>query len=340
MKKEEKQKKKKRKILLSLIMILFVGVVLTASTYTWFTANRTVTVDQLDVNVSTSTGLQISVDATNWKTLITKDDILGAQANYTNAVNQVPAGQTTPVSSIGEVDPATGFIKMFKGELVNDEEEGHLVLSAEQSTETNGTTGDFIAFDLFFQTNEAMEIRLTSNSNVVAGATDTSIENAARVAFIPQGHAEAGTAPAEIQALKAADSTEVKIWEPNFDVHTASAVNNAWDSYQLRTQQTGATRLKYYGVKADIPTGAKIPVNSQDSTYFADMDTTLADRLLSTPESGIPTDDYLEVLSLEAGVTKVRIYMWVEGQDVDCENYASGGDLAFNLQFTSLENAG
>ena len=59
MKKEEKQKKKKRKILLSLIMILFVGVILTASTYTWFTANRTVTVDQLDVNVSTSTGLQI-----------------------------------------------------------------------------------------------------------------------------------------------------------------------------------------------------------------------------------------------------------------------------------------
>ena len=325
MKKEEKQKKKKRKILLSLIMILFVGVILTASTYTWFTANKTVTVDQLDVNVSTSTGLQISVDATNWKTLITKDDIQGAQANYTNAVNQVPAGQTTPVSSIGEVDPDTGFIKMFKGELVNDEDEGHLVLSANQSTETNGNTGDFIAFDLFFQTNEAMEIRLTSNSNVVAGATDTSIENAARVAFVPQGHAAAGTAPAEIQKLKA---------------HTASAVNNAWDSYQLRTQQTGATRLKYFGVKADIPTGAKIPVNSQDGTYFADMDTTLESRLLATPESGIPTTDYLEVLSLEAGVTKVRIYMWVEGQDVDCENYASGGDLAFNLQFSSLENAG
>ena len=37
---------------------------------------------------------------------------------------------------------------MFKGELVNDEEEGHLVLSAEQSTETNGTTGDFIALSI------------------------------------------------------------------------------------------------------------------------------------------------------------------------------------------------
>ena len=70
------------------------------------------------------------------------------------------------------------------------------------------------------------------------------------------------------------------------------------------------------------------------------MDATLSDRLLSTPESGIPTSDYLEVLNLEAGDTKVRIYMWVEGQDVDCENYASGGDLSFNLQFSSLENAG
>ena len=27
--------------------------------------------------------------------------------------------------------------------------------------------------------------------------------------------------------------------------------------------------------------------------------------------------------------------MWVEGQDVDCENYASGGKISFDLQITS-----
>ena len=29
--------------------------------------------------------------------------------------------------------------------------------------------------------------------------------------------------------------------------------------------------------------------------------------------------------------------MWVEGQDVDCENSASGTDITFDLQFTATE---
>ena len=74
-KSEVKQNRKRRRILIAFIMVLFTGIILTASTYAWFTANRTVTVSSIDVNVSTSTGLQISTDATSWKSLITNDDI-------------------------------------------------------------------------------------------------------------------------------------------------------------------------------------------------------------------------------------------------------------------------
>ena len=38
--------------------------------------------------------------------------------------------------------------------------------------------------------------------------------------------------------------------------------------------------------------------------------------------------------NLAAGVTKVRVYMWIEGQDVDCENMASGTNVNFNVQFS------
>ena len=31
--------------------------------------------------------------------------------------------------------------------------------------------------------------------------------------------------------------------------------------------------------------------------------------------------------------------MWIEGQDVDCENDASGSDLSYNLQFSILDKA-
>ncbi len=43
-----------------------------------------------------------------------------------------------------------------------------------------------------------------------------------------------------------------------------------------------------------------------------------------------------EFMQLAAGVTKIRVYMWVEGQDVDCENSASGSSINFDLGFTAV----
>ena len=43
------------------------------------------------------------------------------------------------------------------------------------------------------------------------------------------------------------------------------------------------------------------------------------------------------LVTLEAAVTKVRIYMWVEGQDIDCENNASGTDITYNIELSIRE---
>ena len=43
--------------------------------------------------------------------------------------------------------------------------------------------------------------------------------------------------------------------------------------------------------------------------------------------------DYENAFSLQEGITKIRVYMWIEGQDVDCENNASGSDITFKLEF-------
>ena len=42
------------------------------------------------------------------------------------------------------------------------------------------------------------------------------------------------------------------------------------------------------------------------------------------------------LFTINAGITKVRIYAWVEGQDVDCENDASGTNVTFNIKFTKV----
>ena len=331
---KNKRKKRSKKIFIAILMILFSGVVLTASTYAWFTANKTVTVDEIQVNVAASNGLQISVDATSWKTLIYNEDIRGAGTTYAGAVNQLPTTSIVPTSSIGEIDTTTGFMKMFKGDIVSNAS-GTNILKAERSTETHSTTtGDFIAFDLFFQVTEDTPVYLTDASNVIAVDASKGIENAARVAFVEQGNAAAGTAVGTVQALKSDGTTPAIIWEPNTDVHKPAAVVAALSTYGITTTETGAARINYNGVKAPIPEGENITLNSTDEKYFSAVT-----PKLTSVAAGIPDTDYLPLFTLKAGTTKVRIYMWVEGQDVDCENNASGSSLAYNLQFSVLDKA-
>ena len=334
-KSESKNNRKRRRILLAFIMILFTGIILTASTYAWFTANRTVKVESVDVTVTTSTGLQISTDATNWKSVVTNTDITGA--NWLGVTNQLPngtGGVMAPVSTAGETDSETGFMNMYKGTIVTNKSTGNNILTATKSTETNSTTtGDFVAFDLFFQSNEAHDIYLTSNSSVTATPekTDSGIQNAARVAFITEGHVAYGSAASAAQALKTPGTPY--IWEPNYDVHTASGIDNARNTYGIKTTATDETQLAYNGVKTTIAESAEQALNSKNETYFTAMKTN------GSVAAGIPTDAYLNPFHIDEGVTKVRIYMWVEGQDVDCEDKASGGSLSYNLSFSIDSNA-
>ena len=52
------------------------------------------------------------------------------------------------------------------------------------------------------------------------------------------------------------------------------------------------------------------------------------------PNLQFPTDAKENGYALNNGVTKFRIYMWVEGQDIDAENFASGSYLEYNLSFS------
>ena len=345
-KKKQNKKNRRRAILIAFLLMLIVGAVLGTGTYAWFTANKTVTVDDITVKVATSNGLQISADAITFKTILSNNDLKNAKTTYGGAVNQIPSSsnEMVPVSSVGAVDTKTGFMNMYRGEIVGNETTGENILTTEKSTEVNGVAGDFIAFDIFLQVTQASTVYLTSNSKVTASGTSSGIENAARIAFVYEGHAAAGTAAGTIQALKSSATTPtatiegnqaVKIWELNNDVHTAAGVSNASSVYGQTTKQTGATPLAYNGVKAPITKANAIPVNSTSTTYFGPVASPLL--FLTTPASGIPASAYAQVFSLQAGITKVRVYMWVEGQDVDCENNASGGALTYSLQFSTLD---
>lgn len=322
---ENKKKRRKRKILIALLLFLFTGVLLSTSTYAWFTANRTVTIEQLDVNVGAESGLQLSVDGINWKPLITKDDINGAIATYAAAVNHIPTDSIYPVSTGGVVDPATGYLNMYKGLVETNDD--HYVLSSIKSTETAVKAGDFIVFDLFAKITEASDVYLTSASKVIS-ETNKGLQNAARVAFVYQGNGSASATSGTVQAYKATADSPVYIWEPNADAHTGAAVKHASDTYGLSDVSTMAN-VPYNGLIKEFTKDEDVLLNSTADDKFKPMT-----GLIYTNATN---DTYTKYFSLDAGITKFRVYIWVEGQDVDCENDASGSKVSYNIQL-SMDN--
>lgn len=337
---ENKSNKKRKRILFALMGTACAAVILSTSTYAWFTANRTVTVDDINVTVSASEGLQISVDGLNWKTLISNADIVGEKINttYASNTNQLPRSEDSntirPVSTGGTtayVDSATGFLKMYSGSIEGGAG-GSLILSTKASVEQPGNTGDFVAFDLFFQVKQETPVYLTSDSQVAASGTATGIQNAARVAFVVEGNTAMGSSASTIQGLHAGSS--VIIWEPNYDSHTNAAIANASSNYGLTVADGQATAVPYKGVISEFAASANVPLNTSDASYVVDVT-----PAIKTKTAGISESAFESLLTLQPGITKIRVYMWVEGQDVDCEDNASGGSLTYSLQISSKSAA-
>ena len=324
--------KKKLNLRSSLLVLLLIAILLIASTYAWFTANTVVTISTLNVHVETKGGLQISADGINWKTVLSNDDIAPDKlTTYAANVNQIPT-ILEPVSTTGNV--AKGKMDMFYGVVTAaaaaDDAAGiklgDFTLTASKETDTQGTTGKYIVFDAFLKVDKNQPLALTENSDVKADPAkgdDRGLKNAARVAFVPSTKVAAdGADKATIQGL--VPDGKACIWEPNDDVHTAAAVSAASSIYGQTTSKTGAAPLPYYGVKAEIK--KPVPLNSTAEASFAKVTPSI-----QTTESN---KDTKEVFGLKKGITKVRIYMWVDGQDVDCENNASGSDITYDVQFS------
>ena len=324
--------KKKLNLRSSLLVLLLIAILLIASTYAWFTANTVVTISTLNVHVEAKGGLQISADGINWKTVLSNEDIApDTLTTYAGNVNQIPT-TLEPVSTTGNV--TDGKMDMFYGVVTAADAAddaagiklGDFTLTTSKQVDTKGTTGKYIVFDAFLKVDKDQTLSLTKNSDVKANTAkseDRGLKNAARVAFVPSTDVAAdGAETTTIQSL--VPNGKACIWEPNYDVHTAAAVSAASSIYGKTTTQTGATPLPYYGVKAE--TAKPVPLNSKDTASFAEVTPSIQTKAAN--------DATNKVCDLKKGITKVRIYMWVDGQDVDCENNASGSDITYDVQFS------
>ena len=133
-----RSRRSKRKMNSMILALLLSAVMLIMSTYAWFSANRTVSIDGITAKVSAAEGLQISLDAKTWSSSVTVNATELAKATGYN--DYVLPEELHPVSTIGET--ASGEIKFFDGQVSAD---GTKLTGAATAT----APGKFIVFDVY-----------------------------------------------------------------------------------------------------------------------------------------------------------------------------------------------
>ena len=298
---EKLKYEKKKSLIKSFSMLMIVGVCLVSSLYTFFYEEK----ENVNVKVGVSNGIQISVDAETWKTYIDNNDIISSA--YVGNANQIPT-KMNAVSSAGEVDISTGFMKIFKSfhEIDSSIESGYRIES-QRIIETGGNNGDFIAFDLFVLSNEDTAVYLSNKSDVIA-VENSCAKNALRVAFLYQGVSDSVEDAIELKEANSYtdyDQLTNIIWEPNNDKESS-----------------------YYAVNQDIYGKDSVDYQSTGEEF------TLVTPSIQTPVLNNEYGSSKTLFNLGKGINKIRVYAWVEGQDSDCSNNVSVNDIMYNIQIS------
>ncbi len=326
-KNKNNEKRKKRRILIMILLLFFFITILGFSTYAWFSSTTHATIESIDINVATVTGIQVSVDAINWDNIVTREQIENAYKTYPGAENQLP-DTLSNVSTAGAV--TNGKLDMFYGLTSEVGDNFQLMTTKEEEMQCTGDEQcngkHYIAFDIFLLVTSPANIAITPNSSVIPqpGAQDKGTQNAARIGFVLEGTV-AGGASVAAQNLRGGRTSY--IWEPNYDVHTVSGVLAAQHVYGISTTTSGGSRIPYKGVNREF--GDPVFVDKTDeSPYF----TSVTPKVATT--KNFSGEQYL--LDIPAGISKIRVYMWLEGQDVDMENEASDSKLQYNLELSMI----
>ena len=227
--------------------------------------------------------------------------------------------------------------------------------------------------EAYYSTNDVDNeeaIYLTVDSNVsvsTSGVENTGIENSVRVAFAQIGRVKSDAETAVIQGISCTDDSTNKvtgicrtatIWEPNDTKHVANAISWYNSSCGKRTADTtfGAKGTctsvtdgefyETYAVNKAITENKKddnrdYEVDVYDGTYNTYTQSTTDGYLKNvdtiTDSEKIKTGTSRpEFMTLAPNsITKVRVYVYIEGQDVDNYDFASlGKAITVNFGFT------
>jgi len=346
MKKRKKYKKRKliklikddkHRFFISILVIFFLGVLLIFSAYAWFSTSLNVKIKTFNMVVSRNSGLSISFDAINYdKAIEISEEVLIDKLleTYPNNLSQWAANGLVPVSSPGITNHNSYFFDMYHSSGVRyknkNKDQGYVTTTLSKENQRRAFN-NYIAFDLFFKNEtgspisdnlfleQGTEFVMTSDS----GDEMTGLVNSARIGFVKVASVPHNTPVETIQNLQCNNDCYSIIYEPNSKNHSELSIERA-KKFGIKLNH-GIEFPTYAYKKAGGPFDIADTISGSaklNNEYFT-LQETLTDNAFDESLFTIPD-----------GITKVRIYVWLEGQDIDSlETDSEGAEVSISINF-------
>lgn len=320
------------------VVIFSLGVLLIFSTYAWLSTSLNVKIKNFNMVVSRNSGLSISLDGITFSSFveISEENLINKLKNtYPNNTSQWSGNGLVPVSSYGISSPNSTSFDIYASTGVRykskKKDNGYVTTFLVPELERS-TFNSYIAFDIFLKNitgspvSDNLYIDYTSYV-VMDSDSDEEMQglvNSARVGFLKMGSVSKKAPVNLIQNIGCNNDCKAIIYEPNSKNHTNLSMERAI-KYGINLIE-GEEFSTYACIKGGGPIYVKSTVSGSadlDYNYFALQNT-------------ITEDDFVNPLfKIPDGITKVRVYVWIEGQDIDSlETDSEGADISISLDFT------
>lgn len=328
---------KKMKVIVTFFVSLILAVALVGSSYAWMSISTAPIVSDLTLNVIADTDLLIAID---------NDGVPGEWGSILN-FSELPEGSVLmPVTFSASrgifLAPRYGLDGRtdFSDPIPLTDQDGYPIASSVAADAGDADYG-LLSFDLWFYTAAGdCSVALTGAAEMdedIMGAgtfvVGEPIWNAETLSHTENGKdAEYAVRLAfVVHPNDETEETEIIIYEPNCD-----GGKGACEEYEIASGENETEIINYLITRTTDATGGALEgdyrIIRQRCSTFVDNDPALIDEVKYVEGEFIDDDTTLFDLKSEVA-KKITLYIWLEGQDIDCTNALSGGSVLANLQF-------
>lgn len=322
---------------ITMLVIFLSAVLLIFASYAWFSTNLNIKIKTFSLVVTKNSDITISFDGVNFSRNIeiNKDIIYNNLGKlYPGYTTQWPTNGLIPVSSSGIANSNSDKFDIFasNGVLYKKSENNRGFVRTRISSQVRPRAYSYyLAFDLFVKNDTGSpssdNLYFDDTTSIRAtGELDEEMQgliNSFRIGMVKIGSVDLDASVNEIQNISCNNECTDIIYEPNSKFHTPLSIERA-KKYNVELVD-GDVFPTYSYVKAGGPIYVENSISGSSliNRELFTVQETIRDEVFDTPLFQIPN-----------GITKFRLYVWIEGQDIDSlETNSNGTEIEITLDF-------